>query len=149
MSAFLGQSKFVRIFLVVMILTRLSAIGYRLRPTTTVFRVLHGTTTANAVLPERRSELLSMQLPSNDNSADLLKIRHTASHVLAMAVQRLYPGVKVTIGPWIENGCGLVCVRYRAERSLTQSPSYVLLCNDDLGFTTISLFLVSRSLIAI
>ncbi len=30
--------------------------------------------------------------------------RHTASHVLAAAVKRLYPDVKLTIGPAIENG---------------------------------------------
>lgn len=30
--------------------------------------------------------------------------RHTASHVLAQAVQRLYPDVKLAIGPAIENG---------------------------------------------
>lgn len=30
--------------------------------------------------------------------------RHTASHVLAQAVQRLYPEVKLAIGPSIENG---------------------------------------------
>jgi threonyl-tRNA synthetase len=48
--------------------------------------------------------LLAMELPTNDGSPNLLKIRHTASHVLAMAVQNLYPTVKVTIGPWIESG---------------------------------------------
>lgn len=26
------------------------------------------------------------------------------AHVMAMAVQRLFPDAKVTIGPWIENG---------------------------------------------
>ena len=31
-------------------------------------------------------------------------IRHDAAHVLAMAVQELYPGTQVTIGPVIENG---------------------------------------------
>jgi threonyl-tRNA synthetase len=31
-------------------------------------------------------------------------IRHDAAHVLAEAVQRLYPGTQVTIGPNIENG---------------------------------------------
>jgi threonyl-tRNA synthetase len=31
-------------------------------------------------------------------------IRHDAAHVLAMAVQELYPGTQVTIGPAIENG---------------------------------------------
>ena len=30
--------------------------------------------------------------------------RHTASHVLAQAVQRLYPAAKLAIGPAIENG---------------------------------------------
>ena len=29
---------------------------------------------------------------------------HTASHILAQAVQRLYPGTKFAIGPAIENG---------------------------------------------
>ena len=31
-------------------------------------------------------------------------IRHYAAHILAMAVQELYPGTQVTIGPVIENG---------------------------------------------
>ena len=31
-------------------------------------------------------------------------LRHSTSHVMAQAVQELYPGVKVTIGPSIENG---------------------------------------------
>ncbi len=34
----------------------------------------------------------------------LATIRHTASHVLAEAVKRLFPDAKVTIGPSIENG---------------------------------------------
>lgn len=44
------------------------------------------------------------KLPTNDKSPNLLKIRHTSAHVMAMAVQRLFPGVQVTIGPWIDNG---------------------------------------------
>ena len=31
-------------------------------------------------------------------------IRHDAAHVMAEAVQELYPGTQVTIGPAIENG---------------------------------------------
>ena len=31
-------------------------------------------------------------------------IRHDAAHLLAMAVQELYPGTQVTIGPAIEDG---------------------------------------------
>ena len=30
--------------------------------------------------------------------------RHSAAHIMAQAVQRLFPGTKVTIGPVIENG---------------------------------------------
>ena len=38
-------------------------------------------------------------------SAEGLEIlRHSTSHVMAMAVKELFPGVKVTIGPAIENG---------------------------------------------
>src|SRR3989338_7040465 len=35
---------------------------------------------------------------------DLDKLRHSCSHVMAQAVQELWPGTKVTIGPAIENG---------------------------------------------
>ncbi|WP_413773914.1 threonine--tRNA ligase [Nostoc sp. MG11] len=45
-----------------------------------------------------------MYLPRTSESENLKKIRHTASHVMAMAVQRLFPKAQVTIGPWIENG---------------------------------------------
>ncbi len=38
------------------------------------------------------------------DDAALELIRHDAAHVLAEAVQRLYPGTQVTIGPAIENG---------------------------------------------
>ncbi|MGG6270068.1 threonine--tRNA ligase [Leptolyngbya sp. AN03gr2] len=34
----------------------------------------------------------------------LLKIRHTCAHILAMAVQALFPETKVTIGPWTDTG---------------------------------------------
>ena len=34
----------------------------------------------------------------------LAVLRHSAAHLLAEAVRRLYPGVKVAIGPPIENG---------------------------------------------
>lgn len=40
---------------------------------------------------------------SEDNEG-LETIRHDTAHVLAMAVQELFPGTQVTIGPVIENG---------------------------------------------
>jgi len=43
-------------------------------------------------------------LPTNDNDEELLKIRHSSAHVMAMAVQQIYPEAQVTIGPWIDNG---------------------------------------------
>ena len=43
--------------------------------------------------------------PLNQNNEETLEIlRHTASHVMAQAVQSLYPEAKITIGPAIENG---------------------------------------------
>ena len=39
-----------------------------------------------------------------DYKTDLDKLRHSCSHVMAQAVKELWPDVKVTIGPAIENG---------------------------------------------
>ncbi|MGD1871955.1 MAG: threonine--tRNA ligase [Mastigocoleus sp.] len=52
--------------------------------------------------PEKPAE--KVYLPRTSESETLKKIRHTASHVMAMAVQKLFPKAQVTIGPWIENG---------------------------------------------
>ena len=43
-------------------------------------------------------------LPKTSESDTLLRIRHSMSHVMAMAVQKLFPQVQVTIGPWTESG---------------------------------------------
>ncbi len=44
-------------------------------------------------------------ITGDDTDADALHtLRHTASHVLAQAVLRLYPDVQLAIGPAIENG---------------------------------------------
>ncbi|MEL6909579.1 MAG: threonine--tRNA ligase [Cyanobacteria bacterium J06629_2] len=45
-----------------------------------------------------------IKLPRTSESESLLKIRHTASHIMAMAVQKLFPKAQVTIGPWTETG---------------------------------------------
>jgi threonyl-tRNA synthetase len=45
-----------------------------------------------------------IRLPRSSESETLKKIRHTASHVMAMAVQKLFPKAQVTIGPWTETG---------------------------------------------
>ena len=51
--------------------------------------------------PEKSEKI---HLPRTSESQTLKKIRHTTSHVMAMAVQKLFPKAQVTIGPWIENG---------------------------------------------
>ncbi|QNI94198.1 threonyl-tRNA synthetase [Synechococcus sp. A15-127] len=43
-------------------------------------------------------------LPKTSENVQLLKIRHSMSHVMAMAVQQLFPQARVTIGPWTETG---------------------------------------------
>src|SRR5579883_978958 len=52
--------------------------------------------------PDHQPE--KIYLPRTSESEPLKKIRHTTSHVMAMAVQKLFPKAQVTIGPWIENG---------------------------------------------
>lgn len=45
-----------------------------------------------------------IKLPKTSESDRLKRIRHTTSHVMAMAVQKLFPKAQVTIGPWTETG---------------------------------------------
>jgi threonyl-tRNA synthetase len=47
-------------------------------------------------------EPLEIITPRSDGALDV--IRHDAAHVLAAAIMELYPGVKISIGPPIENG---------------------------------------------
>jgi threonyl-tRNA synthetase len=82
-----------------------------------------GTGVAAAIGPGLARAALAMKLDGNivdlatliDEDADIVfisrrdpdalaMIRHDAAHVLAEAVQDLYPGTQVTIGPSIENG---------------------------------------------
>lgn len=55
----------------------------------------------SAALPETCTELGYV---TADTPEGLEMIRHSAAHVMAAAVRHLFPGVKVTIGPAIENG---------------------------------------------
>jgi threonyl-tRNA synthetase len=45
-----------------------------------------------------------IEIVARDDPRALELIRHDAAHVMAEAVQELYPGTQVTIGPVIENG---------------------------------------------
>lgn len=46
----------------------------------------------------------SLELLTFDDDYGKWTFRHTASHILAQAVKRLYPNVKLAIGPAIDNG---------------------------------------------
>lgn len=59
---------------------------------------------STAEVKQEAEEEAPIVLPTNENSPELVKLRHTTAHVMAMAVQRLFPKAQVTIGPWIENG---------------------------------------------
>ena len=52
-----------------------------------------------------------------DTENGLSLIRHTAAHILAEAVQSIYPDIKVTIGPVIENG---FYYDFYSERNFTE-----------------------------
>ena len=49
-----------------------------------------------------RDATVAIVTPQSDEALEL--IRHDAAHVMAQAVQELYPGTQVTIGPAIEDG---------------------------------------------
>ena len=50
------------------------------------------------------SEDCTLNILTASDKAGLSTIRHTASHVMAEAVKRLYPNAKLAIGPSIDNG---------------------------------------------
>jgi threonyl-tRNA synthetase len=56
-------------------------------------------------LPLRDGEQIQFLTTRDSEDPDALYVlRHSAAHLLAEAVRRLYPGVKIAIGPPIENG---------------------------------------------
>ena len=50
------------------------------------------------------SEIQILTTRDSDDPDALAVLRHSSAHLLAEAVRRLYPGVKIAIGPPIENG---------------------------------------------
>jgi threonyl-tRNA synthetase len=55
-------------------------------------------------LSDRVSDGAKIEIVTRDDPAALELIRHDCAHVLAEAVQSIFPGTQVTIGPVIENG---------------------------------------------
>ena len=50
------------------------------------------------------SDGAKVEIITPKSEAGLDTIRHSTAHLMAMAVQELFPGTQVTIGPVIENG---------------------------------------------
>ncbi|MDF2674229.1 MAG: thrS, partial [Clostridiales bacterium] len=44
----------------------------------------------------------NLEILTSDDEGGIHALRHTASHILAQAVKRLYPNVKLAIGPAID-----------------------------------------------
>ncbi|HEY0568552.1 MAG TPA: TGS domain-containing protein, partial [Xanthobacteraceae bacterium] len=59
---------------------------------------------ALADLSDRIERDARIEFVSRDDPRALELIRHDAAHVMAEAVQSLWPGTQVTIGPVIDNG---------------------------------------------
>src|SRR5579864_7835671 len=79
------------------------AIGPKLAEQAVLVRSNGSTHDLRAPLAERQR----VQFLTTRDTADpdaLAVLRHSSAHVLAEAVRRLYPGVKVAIGPPIEQG---------------------------------------------
>jgi threonyl-tRNA synthetase len=56
-------------------------------------------------LPESNDGPVKLEILTDRSGEEALRlIRHDAAHVLAAAVMELYPGVKISIGPPIDNG---------------------------------------------
>ena len=55
-------------------------------------------------LADPLTQNVKLEIITRDDPRALELIRHDAAHVLAEAVQELFPGTQVTIGPIIENG---------------------------------------------
>src|SRR5918996_3749899 len=66
-----------------------------------VIQVVDGVQRDLAYVPESGS---SVEIVTMDSDAGREVLRHSAAHVLAQAVLRLYPEAKYSIGPPIENG---------------------------------------------
>ncbi len=84
---------------------------------TTIYELaksISGRLAKEAVVGEVNGKTVDLTYPLNEDAeVNILKFdddegahafRHTSSHILAQAVQRLFPGTKLAIGPAIDNG---------------------------------------------
>ena len=80
-----------------------AAIGSRLAQDAVLIR--SNGTVQDLRLPLQDGQPIQILTTRDKDDPDALAVlRHSAAHLLAEAVRRLYPGVKIAIGPAIENG---------------------------------------------
>jgi threonyl-tRNA synthetase len=79
------------------------AIGKRLAQAAIAARVNGAIVDLDRELPAGNGELSFQLLTDKDRDA-LDVLRHSCAHIMARAVMRLFPGVKLAFGPTIENG---------------------------------------------
>ncbi|KAG2486564.1 hypothetical protein HYH03_014734 [Edaphochlamys debaryana] len=74
-------------------------------PSRVLAAVAEAPTAADAPTAESKmKQSIFLELKTSDESDKLLRIRHSCAHIMAMAVQRLYKNVQVTVGPWTDRG---------------------------------------------
>ncbi|MBX3039113.1 MAG: threonine--tRNA ligase [Bdellovibrionaceae bacterium] len=78
------------------------SIGPRLAKDTLGVKVNGGTEIKDLRTPLKDNDKIQLITMKSPEANDV--VRHTAAHVMAQAVQSLWPEVKVTIGPVIDNG---------------------------------------------
>ena len=71
------------------------------RATTTLHAIKDPSSSSSTVVAKEEKVV---QLLTSDESENLLRIRHSTAHILAMATQTIYPKAQCTIGPWIDRG---------------------------------------------
>lgn len=55
--------------------------------------------------PMSEAPALTLQdLPTSEESEEMLRLRHSCAHIMAMAVQKIFQNAQCTIGPWIDHG---------------------------------------------
>src|SRR5438445_4078926 len=77
-----------------------ASIGKRLAKDALAGKVNGKTVDVYAKVPDNAK--IEIVTPKSEEGLDT--IRHSTAHLMAMAVQELFPGTQVTIGPVIENG---------------------------------------------
>src|SRR3989344_5190730 len=79
-----------------------ASIGARLAKDTLGAKINGASETIDFRLPLKDQTRLQLITTKSPEALDV--IRHSAAHLMAQAVQEIWPEVKVTIGPVIENG---------------------------------------------